>query len=55
MTQKKIKIKINDLPSFDAAQYLDSDQAVAEYLTAILEENNAGCGRQAECAVIQPE
>ena len=40
MTQKKIKI--NDLPSFDAAQYLDSDQAVAEYLTAILEENDAG-------------
>ena len=39
MTQKKIKI--NDLPSFDAAQYLDSDQAVAEYLTAILEANNA--------------
>ena len=40
MTQKKINI--NDLPSFDAAQYLDSDEAVAEYLTAILEENNAG-------------
>ena len=26
MTQKKINI--NDLPSFDAAQYLDKDQAV---------------------------
>ena len=40
MTRKKIDI--NDLPSFDAAEYLDSDEAVAEYLTAILEENNAG-------------
>lgn len=39
-TQKKLNL--SDLPSFDAAQYLDSDQAVAEYLTAILEENNPG-------------
>lgn len=38
MTKKTISI--NDLPSFDPALYLDSDTAVAEYLTAILEENN---------------
>ena len=38
----KKSIKITDLPSFDPAQYLDSDVAVAEYLTAILEENDPG-------------
>lgn len=31
-------LKLND---FDPAVYLDSEQAVAEYLTSILEENNA--------------
>jgi probable addiction module antidote protein len=31
-------LKLND---FDPAIYLDSEQAVAEYLTSILEENNA--------------
>jgi DNA-binding phage protein len=34
------KIKVKDLPEFDAAEYLDDDEAIAEYLTAILEENN---------------
>ena len=38
----RLSLAISQQPSFDAAQYLDSDQAVAEYLTAILEENNAG-------------
>ncbi len=40
MTVKKIRV--TDLPSFDPAQYLDSDEAIAEYLTSILEENNPG-------------
>jgi probable addiction module antidote protein len=40
MTAKKTRV--TDLPSFDPAQYLDSDQAIAEYLTSILEENNPG-------------
>ena len=40
MTIKKIRAE--ELPSFDAAQYLDSDEAIAEYLTSILEENNPG-------------
>lgn len=35
------KIRITDLPDFDAAEYLDSEQAIAEYLTVVLEENDA--------------
>lgn len=34
------KIKINDLPEFDMAEHLPDAQAVAEYLTVVLEENN---------------
>ncbi|MDO9105217.1 MAG: putative addiction module antidote protein [Methylovulum sp.] len=34
------KIKIADLPEFDMAEHLDSDQAIAEYLTIILEDND---------------
>lgn len=34
------KIRLADLPDFDAAEYLDSEQAIAEYLTTILEEND---------------
>ena len=33
-------IKVNDLPEFDAAPYLDSEEAVAAYLTDILEAND---------------
>jgi probable addiction module antidote protein len=36
------KIKVEQLPEFDAAKYLDSDVAVAAYLTDILEANDAG-------------
>ena len=36
------KTRVSSLPSFDPAQYLDSDEAVAQYLTAILEEDNPG-------------
>ena len=34
------KIRVADLPDFDFSEHLDSEQAIAEYLTAILEENN---------------
>lgn len=34
------KISITALPEFDASRYLDSEQAIAEYLTAILDEND---------------
>ena len=36
------RIKIDDLPEFDAAPYLNSEEAVAAYLTDILEANDAG-------------
>lgn len=35
------KIRIADLPEFDITEHLDSDQAIAEYLTVVLEENDA--------------
>lgn len=35
------RIKVDDLPEFDAAPYLDSEAAIAAYLTDILEANNA--------------
>jgi probable addiction module antidote protein len=35
------RIKIDDLTSFDAAPYLDSEVAIAAYLTDILEANDA--------------
>ncbi len=38
----KRRIKVNDLPEFDATPYLDSEEAVAAYLTDILEANDAG-------------
>jgi probable addiction module antidote protein len=34
------RIKVADLPDFDAAPYLDSEEAVASYLTDILEAND---------------
>jgi len=37
MTQR---IKVTDLPEFDAAPYLDSETAIAAYLTDILEAND---------------
>lgn len=36
------RIKIDDLPEFDATPYLDSEEAIAAYLTDILEANDAG-------------
>ena len=35
------KIKLSEIPAFDAAEYLTSDEEVAAYLTTILEENDA--------------
>lgn len=35
------RINVADLPDFDAAPYLDSEVAVAAYLTDILEANDA--------------
>ena len=34
------KIHIDELPDFDASKYLDSEEAVAEYLTAVIEEKD---------------
>ncbi len=34
------KIRIADLPEFDFSEHLDSEQAMAEYLTVVLEEND---------------
>ena len=31
------KIRVADLPEFDAAEYLDDGKAIAEYLTAMME------------------
>jgi probable addiction module antidote protein len=35
------KIKVSELAEFDAAEYLNSDEAIAAYLTSVLEENDA--------------
>jgi probable addiction module antidote protein len=37
----KKKIKVADLTAFDAAPYLDSEEAIAAYLTDIIEANDA--------------
>lgn len=34
------KINVTDLPDFDMAKYLPDDEAIAEYLTIVLEEND---------------
>jgi probable addiction module antidote protein len=36
----KKKVNVDDLPDFDITQYLDDEQAIAEYLTIVLEEND---------------
>ena len=33
------RIKISELPEFDAAEYLNSEEDIAAYLTAVIEEN----------------
>jgi probable addiction module antidote protein len=34
------KLKISELPEFDATEYLDSEEAIAEYLTAMIESGD---------------
>lgn len=34
------KIKVDELPEFDAAEYMNSEEEVAAYLTTVLEEND---------------
>ena len=34
------KIRISELPEFDMAEYLPDEQAIAEYLTIVLEEGD---------------
>ena len=34
------KIRIADLPEFDFSEHLESEQAMAEYLTVVLESND---------------
>ena len=34
------KVKVSDLPEFDITEHLDSEQAIAEYITIVLEEND---------------
>ena len=36
------RIQVNELPVLDAAPYLDTEEAIAAYLTDILEANDAG-------------
>lgn len=35
------KIKVSDLPDFDFSEHLDSEEAISEYLNAIVEEGDA--------------
>lgn len=35
------RIKVADLPEFDAARYLDNEESIAAFLTDILEANDA--------------
>ena len=34
------KIQLSSLPAFDASAYLDNEEAIADYLTTILEDDN---------------
>lgn len=34
------KIRVSDLPEFDMAEHLQDEQAIADYLTIVLEEND---------------
>lgn len=41
------KIRIADLAEFDVTEYLDDDQAIAEYITIVIEENDPAALAQA--------
>lgn len=34
------KIKLSDLPEFDMAEHLEDEQAISEYLTIVISEND---------------
>ncbi|WP_396268406.1 addiction module antidote protein [Ideonella sp.] len=34
------RIKVSELPEFDAAEFLNSEEEIAAYLTTVLEEND---------------
>ncbi|EQD27703.1 addiction module antidote protein [mine drainage metagenome] len=38
----KAKIRVRDIPEFDAAEYLDNEEAIAEYITAVMDANDVG-------------
>lgn len=38
----KTKIRVRDIPEFDAAEYLDNEEAIAEYITAIMDADDTG-------------
>ncbi|WP_140920015.1 addiction module antidote protein [Limnobaculum xujianqingii] len=40
-------MKISNLPEFDVTEYLDSPEALAEYLTVVMEENDPAALAQA--------
>ena len=55
-------IRVDDLPEFDPAQYLDNEESIAVYLTGILEANNAallakaaGITREALYKALRPD
>ena len=41
------RVKVEDLPVFDAAEYLDSPEAIAAYLTEVLSEGDSAALVQA--------
>ncbi|OQX19829.1 MAG: putative addiction module antidote protein [Desulfobulbaceae bacterium A2] len=41
------KIKVAELVEFDITEYLDDEQAIAEYLTAVIEEKDPSALAQA--------
>ena len=42
MMKAKAKLKTHTLPEFDAADYLDNEEVMAAYLSAVIAENDAG-------------
>lgn len=40
-------VKVSDLPEFDMAEWLDDEQAIADYLTVVIEEDDAAALAQA--------
>ncbi|MGS0755750.1 hypothetical protein ACVBEH_14400 [Roseateles sp. GG27B] len=47
-------IKISDLPDFDFTEHLDSEQAIAEYLTLVLEDGDSALLAAAEAILPKP-